>query len=210
MAMTTLEAHLASLEAQVGGTEKAISALVMNLKHLKKAVGYGHLADMDKSLPLVAQRAEEVRNVALSLSDAWSLDVTKHLEQGYLAELLQEADAQGVNLIERDGRLFCFPLPIMIDAREAAVRIGKKKEQRLRPKILVALLATMQKARLRFNARKFLDAIYQFIGACKARTGTRSKAGQDRRCRSPMSTRFLLCSPARVTRSKNSDATCCS
>jgi hypothetical protein len=161
MAMTTLEAHLASLEAQVGGTEKAISALVMNLKHLKKAVGYGHLADMDKSLPLVAQRAEEVRNVALSLSDAWSLDVTKHLEQGYLAELLQEADAQGVNLIERDGRLFCFPLPIMIDAREAAVRIGKKKEQRLRPKILVALLATMQKARLRFNARKFLDAIYQ-------------------------------------------------
>jgi hypothetical protein len=76
--MTTLEAHLVSLEAQIGGTENAISALVTTLKRLKKAVGYGHLAEINKNLPLVAQRAEEVRKVALPLSDAWSLDVTKH------------------------------------------------------------------------------------------------------------------------------------
>jgi hypothetical protein len=161
MAMTTLEAHLASLGAQVGRTESAISALATHLKHLKKAVGYGHLAEIDKSLPLVAERVEEARKVALTLSDAWNVDLNKYLEEGYVAELLKEANAQGVNLIERDGRLFCFPLPIAIDARDAAVRLGKKKEQRLRPKSLVALLATMQRARLRFNARKFLGAIYQ-------------------------------------------------
>jgi hypothetical protein len=152
--MTTLEAHLVSLEAQIGGTENAISALVTTLKRLKKAVGYGHLAEINKNLPLVAQRAEEVRKVALPLSDAWSLDVTKHLEHGYVAELLQEANAQGVNLIERDGRLFCFPFPIMIVAREAVVRLGKKKEHRLRPKSLLALLATMQKGAVEVQCAK--------------------------------------------------------
>jgi hypothetical protein len=159
--MTTLEARLVSLEVQIEGTENAIAALATTLKRLKKAVGSGHLTEMNKNLPLIAQRAEEVRTVTLALSDASRADLTKHLEHGYVTELLQEAKAQGVHLIERDGRLFCFPLSITISAGDAIVRLGKKKVRRLRPKSLVALLATMQGERLRFNPRKFLDAIYQ-------------------------------------------------
>lgn len=149
--MTTLEARLALLEAQVGAAENAALALAASLKRLQKAVDCGHLTEIDKSLPSVAQSAEEVRKLALALSEPWNPDVRQYLERGYVSELLQEAKTQGVHLIERDGRLFCFPFAITIDAREAIVRLGKKKEQRLRPKSLLAVLAAMQRKRLRFN-----------------------------------------------------------
>jgi hypothetical protein len=159
--MTTLEQRLAALEARLAETRKAAGALATGLQRLSKAAGQGHLAEIEKSLSLVTQRAEEVRQSAATLPGAWSSDARQYLDQEYVAELRNEARVQGVNLIERDGRLYCFPLALRLDPAERAVKIGKKREQRLRPKTLVATLAKMQKEKPRFNAPRILETLYQ-------------------------------------------------
>ena len=73
----------------------------------------------------------------------------------------QEAQAQGLKLVERDGRLYCFPTVLRIEPRELTIRVGSNRERRLRPKEIVVQLARTQQRKQRFNASKFLDALYQ-------------------------------------------------
>jgi hypothetical protein len=159
--MTTMEASIAAFETRVAEAQKSAAALTNALRQVKKAACSGHFADLDKGLGTIAERAELAQLAAAALPRAWDFDPKSYLENGYLEELKQEADGQGLNLIEKDGRLYCFPLVVKIDARESTVRIGSKRERRLRPKEIVHQLAAMQKRKQRFSVPRFLDALYQ-------------------------------------------------
>ena len=71
-----------------------------------------------------------------------------YLEGGYIQELKQEAQAQGLTLVERDGRLYCFPLVLRIEPRELTIRIGNKRDRCLRPKEIVSQLASTPRMQL--------------------------------------------------------------
>jgi hypothetical protein len=159
--MATLEASLTALEASVAEAQKSAETLAKALQGLRKAAGSGQLIEIEKSTAAVLQRAQEANQTASRIPAAWTIDSSAHLEREYVMELLKEAQSQGLPLVERDGRLYCFPQIIQVDAREKVVRIGKKREQRLRPKEFVRNLATMLKTRPRFNMQKFLDALHQ-------------------------------------------------
>lgn len=159
--MASLEASLAAFEEKVAEAQKSADALTKALRQLKKAAGSGHLSDLDKGVAAIAQRVQQAHSAASRISDSWNFDSKAYLEHDYVGELRREAQSQGLNLVERDGRLYCFPLVLRIEPREAAARIGTKRERRLRPKELVRHLAVMQKTTQRFNAQKFLDALYQ-------------------------------------------------
>ena len=64
-------------------------------------------------------------------------------------------------MFERNGRLYCFPLLLRIDANQSAVRIGRKIERTVRPSELVLLLAKAQKRPQRFREQAFLDLIWR-------------------------------------------------
>jgi hypothetical protein len=158
--MASLETSLAYLETKISEAQKITEALTKALRGLRKAASSGHLSDIEKGLAAIPSRAEQAQSSASELSAAWRFD-TKTLEKGYLAELQEEAKSQGLSLVERDARLYCFPLVLRLEPRETAVRIGSKREKRLRPKEVVRQLAAIQKKKQRFNVQKFLDALYQ-------------------------------------------------
>jgi hypothetical protein len=159
--MASLEASLAALEEKVADAQKSADTLTKALRQLKKAASSGHLSELEKGVVTIAQRAQQAHSAASGIPGAWDFDSKAYLEQGYLRELQQEAKSQGLNVVERDGRLYCFPLVLRLEPREATVRIGTKRERRLRPKELVRQLAAMQRNKQRFNAQRFLDALYQ-------------------------------------------------
>ena len=176
--MASLEASLAAFESQVAEAQKSAETLTKALRDLKKAASSGNLAELEKRLAAIAQRAQQAEAITSALSSAWEFDSKSYLEDGYLGELQEEAKSQGLNLVERDGRLFCFPHVLRLEPSEATVRIGSKREKRLRPKELVRQLAAMQKGKQRFNAQKFLDALYQVYRRIQGATWQKLENGR--------------------------------
>jgi hypothetical protein len=64
------------------------------------------------------------------------------------------------HFIERDERLFSFPVLIKVIPAERAVYINKVTEKRLRPSVLVNLLKDIQKKPPRFKPESFIEALH--------------------------------------------------
>jgi hypothetical protein len=122
----------------------------------------------------IAERGRQAEAAAQALSRAWDSDARAHLAENYAAELREEAASQDVQLFERDGRLYAFPLILRIDARDAAVRVGKKAVRTLRPKHLVKPLAAAQKRRGGLPARR--RPVYTVAYLCEATIDERIQA----------------------------------
>jgi hypothetical protein len=162
--MQRLELALAALEAKIADAQGAADALGKALKRLAVAAETGHIADLEKGLPAIAERGREAEAAARSLSGAWDFDVREYLSTNYSEELREEAAKQGINLFVRDGRLYAFPLLLKIEARDASVRIGKKLERRIRPNQMGKFLLAVQKRPQRFREDKFLALVYEVYG----------------------------------------------
>ncbi len=83
----------------------------------------------------------------------------------WLDELAAAAQAAGVVLVRRDGRVTAFPVALRLDGRAQGVRIGRRLERRIRPSFLVAQLKTLQQRPERFNARQFLDRLFRLYAS---------------------------------------------
>jgi len=166
--MRTLESALSSFEGNLSEAQRAADMLARAIRRLRGAAKSGQIGEIEKTLPIISQRAQEAAAATDDLADAWQFKVSEHLSAGYLDELREAASEAGLSLFEKDGRIYCFPLLLRIETREAAVRIGKKLERRIRPKELVRHLAAMQKRPQRFKEQQFLDLLYQ---AYKLKTG---------------------------------------
>jgi len=76
----------------------------------------------------------------------WGFDAPAYMADGrFLADLEAAAAGKGLRLFEKNGRIYCFPLLMRIDSKEAAAKIGKTVERRIRPSELVRILTVAQK-----------------------------------------------------------------
>lgn len=158
----TLEDALLGLETKIGNTAKGIDALATAVRKLRAEAKVGRINEIEKVLPLVQRRAEDVAVAVRDLADGWSFDATGYLANGqYLKELAAIAKMTGLDLFERDGRIYCFPLLLRIEPKESGVRIGRKIERRIRPSELTRLLAAAQQRPQRFTESQFLDLLYK-------------------------------------------------
>ncbi len=90
----------------------------------------------------------------------FDLDEAEHLASGAFAkELLAAAQSRGVAIFEEEDRLLCYPSLVRILPGEAAVEIDKVRERRLRPSVLVDVLAATQQRAPRFKPEQFLDSL---------------------------------------------------
>lgn len=167
--MPKLEEALIRLEGKLADVESAANALTKAVRRVRGAAKSGQVGDIEKGLPLVAQRAQEAAAATDTLDDSWQFIASEHLSTGFLDELRTAASEAGLSLFEKDGRIYCFPLLLRLEPRDAAVRIGKKLERRIRPKELVRLLAAMQRRPQRFKEQQFLELLYQ---AYRLKAGT--------------------------------------
>lgn len=159
--MAEFDDALEKLEASVSDAQRSAEALTKALRRLRGAARSGHVAEIDKGLAAVAQQGADAAEEARKLPAAWNFDIKSHFAAGYLDELNEAAAAAGIKLFEKDGRIYCFPLLLRLDAKGALIRVGKNLVRGIRPNELVRHLAAMQKRPQRFNEQQFLDVLHK-------------------------------------------------
>ncbi len=160
--MSDLESALTALEARIERTLKATKALGATIGRLRAAAKDGCLTDIEKALPVVRERADEAVSTARDLAETWTFDAAGYLDGGrFFHELQRAARSAGLQLFEKDGRIYCFPLLLRVESKDAALRIGKKLERRIRPRRLADALIAMQKRPQRFKEHEFLNVLYR-------------------------------------------------
>ena len=159
--MNEFESAFAGLDSRLAEGQKSIDALTNAFRRLRLAARNGNIAELEKGLAAVVELGREAALTVQALPGSWTFNARTYLGEGYAAELVAAAEEADIRLVERDGRLYAFPLLLRIDPREVAVRVGRKRERRIRPKELLKQVAAMQKRPQRFREQQFLDLLYR-------------------------------------------------
>jgi hypothetical protein len=167
-----LEAQLATTEERVDAALKASAALARELKKAKLAAARGQVRDMQRALTAASDLGSDASAAARAAAESYILDEQQHLASGdYARELLNSAAARGLAMFEADDRLLCYPSLIKVLPADAAVEIDRRRERRLRPSVLVDLLATAQSRPPRFRPEPFLESLEAGYDLVRARDG---------------------------------------
>lgn len=172
-----LEEALAASEEQVDVALKAVAAVTRELKKAKTGAARGQLRDLRRALSAATGLAEEALQATEGAASSFVLDEQEHLASGaYAKELLDVAAAQDVAMFEADERLLCYPSLIKVLPGDAAVEIDRRRERRLRPSLLVGLLAAAQARPPRFRPEPFLESLASGYDLVRAREQVREGA----------------------------------
>lgn len=156
----TFEETLAAAERTVDGVLKTAAAVTRDLRRALAGARTGQIRDARKALAAAQATATTLAEQARALHDGFDLDEQAYLASGaYTKELIVAAEAKGVTMFEEDDRLLCYPSLVRVLPGEAAVEIDKVRERRLRPSVLIGLLAKTQERAPRFKAEPFLDSL---------------------------------------------------
>jgi hypothetical protein len=171
------EATCATTEREVDAALRSANATVRELKRALAAARTGQVRDLRRALSAARTAAAGLADETRTLDDGFDFDEQAHLASGdYLKELLAEAEAQGVAIVEDDDRLLCYPSLLRLLPGDGAVEIDKVRERRLRPSVLVAALARAQERGPRFKAEAFLDSLRAAYDLVVVSQGTRADA----------------------------------
>lgn len=158
--MGGLEAALEVTEERVDAALKATAAVTRELKKAKTGAERGQLRELRRALGAATDLVRDAALVAEGAGASFDFDDQEHLESGsYAQELLEAAAAHDVAMFEADERLLCYPSLIKILPGDAAVEIDRRREKRLRPSVLVRLLAATQARPPRFQPKPFLESL---------------------------------------------------
>ena len=130
-------------------------------RKVQKAARDGNLRDLGTAFELMQKTQDVLRQQSSASRGAWVFDEESYLgSRAYIEELIESARASGLDIYERDDRLYSYPVLIRVLAKERAVRIDKQVERRVRPSILISHLKDIQKRPLRFAPEAFLKALF--------------------------------------------------
>jgi tetratricopeptide (TPR) repeat protein len=155
-----LEDSLARVEKALEASLKAAQNLQASLRKAKSAAKTGALRDLDKALAASSTAASEFGRQMEACKAAWTFDAEAYFNSGgYTSELFQAAADAGLQLSARDGSIACYPMLLRIAPKDLAVLIDRKPERRVRPTVLVRLLAQRQKQPAKMNVAALLETI---------------------------------------------------
>ena len=157
-----LEDTLSAWDEQLAGLERQAGQVLRAARRLRKAAQEGAVAGFASAISELRDNAAKLQAAVAQSTTAPDIDLAGAFASGaFLDELARAADAAGVTLIRRDGRISVYPLALRLEARAQAVRIGRKLERRIRPSFLARHLRALQQRPNRFNARSFLDRLFR-------------------------------------------------
>jgi hypothetical protein len=172
-----MEASLAATEREVDAALRSATATVRELKRALGAARSGHVRDLRKSLTAARDAARVLADDSRGIADDFDFDEQAYLASGgYVKELLAEAEAQGLSIVEDEDRLLCYPSLLRVLPGDAAVEVDKVRDRRLRPSVLVTALARAQDRGPRFKAEAFLDGLRSAYELLVSSTGKRVDA----------------------------------
>lgn len=167
--VTSFEAALSLTQGKAEAALKAAGTVTRELRKARAAAVNGQVRDLRRALEAAAGLAEELRASAQEARDSFDIDETSYLASGeYAKELLAMAPECGVALYEEDERLLSYPSIVRVLPGDSVVLIDRKRERRLRPSVLLGLLAAVQQRPARFRAEQFLESLaagYDLVAA---------------------------------------------
>jgi hypothetical protein len=164
-----------ALAAVQGGAEAALKAAVGVTGQLRKARGAaasGHVRELRRALDAAAAQAASLAAAARDLRAQYDFDEGAFMASGgYAKELLAVAEQRGVAMFEEDERLLCYPSIVRLVPGDTAVEIDRRRERRLRPSVLVGLLAARQAKPPKFRPEPFLESLAEGYELLVGRSG---------------------------------------
>jgi hypothetical protein len=168
----SLEAALARTEAATGRALRAAADLTKSLRRLHSAARVGNLRDLRATVAAIGQDARRAVDIVDAAAESWTLDDEDYLSSGrYTDELLAAARERGLQLFERDDRIYCYPVLVRVAASERSVFVDRARERRIRPSVLVEHLREVQRRPPRFRPEAFLESLFAAYGHLVRRHG---------------------------------------
>ncbi len=169
-----LEQALIRFEREASGAVRSLAAALREAKKLQAAAAGGLLREIRNGLDVAPKLADQASRAVADLRDAWTFDEQAHFaDGGFRAEVLAAAAEQGVQAFEADDRILSYPAIVQISASDTTVMVDKKKDRRVRPSVLVAMLKALQARPARFKAAAFLESLATAYDLAIARDGGR-------------------------------------
>ena len=162
--MVEFEQAFAGVEEAAQAAAQSAVGLAKLARQLEKAAKGGNIAAMKKAQGNLAAAIGSVGQATDHAANAWRLadeDEQDYLRDGYAAELRRIAQAHGLSLYERDGRLIASPSIVKVLPNERAVRIDRKRLATIRPSALVNFLRESQTKRSAYTNEAFLEALHK-------------------------------------------------
>jgi len=172
----SLERALSDLEAHAESAVRALQAAAKAAKRVQAAAATGLLRDVAQGIDATVRLAAEAAGTAADLRSGWAFDAEAHLASGeYTKELLATAADAGLPMFELDDRLLSYPSIVSVSPSDASVVIDKKKDRRLRPSVVVGLLAAISQRPPKFKPEPFLEALAKAYDLVAPRPGATVK-----------------------------------
>ena len=157
----TLEKKLAGIEEEIGAASKLIAPLNSLLKKCLLATKQGQLKELMSSIEQAEKTAAVLKQQISNIKNGWDINDQAYIaSRAFIDEIIGLAREKGLNLYERDERIYCYPVIVRVLPSDRAIRIDKLIDKRIRPSVIVNHLKDIQKRPLRFNASTFIESIY--------------------------------------------------
>ena len=170
----TFEGTMTAVERALDAALKAAAAATRELRRARVGAKNGQVRDLRKALHAAHATASGLADEVRAVDAGFDFDENEYLASGaYTKELLAAAAAAGVAMYEEDERLLCYPSLLRVLPGDAVVDIDRVRERRLRPSVLVGLLAAGQERAPRFKPEAFLDSLrggYELVVARDGKT----------------------------------------
>lgn len=173
----TFEVMLRQTQAGTEAAVKSAGSVTRELRKARAAAVTGQVRELRRSLDAAISQASDLLSAAREARAAFDLDEAEYLASGdYAKELLALAAERDLSMYEEDERLLSYPSIIRVIPADAAVEIDRRRERRLRPSVLLDMLAAAQGRPARFRADQFLESIASGYDLVAARAGNKPDA----------------------------------
>ena len=177
MPAAKFESTLSASEEQAAAALKAAAAVTRELRKAKAGAASGQMREMRRALGAAASLADELSVAVAEVRAASEFDEETYLASGeYAKELLDLAAERGVGMFEEDERLLSYPSLVRVLASDSAIEIDRRRERRLRPSVVIDVLATAQQRPPRFRPEPFLESLEGGYELVIAKEGKRADA----------------------------------
>jgi hypothetical protein len=173
----TFERALADTEGGVSAALRGAATVTRELRKARVGAKNGQVREVRRAVAAAESAAAALLEAAQAVQSSFDLDEQDYLASGaYAKELLEAGSAAGLAMYEEDERILCYPSLVRVLPSDAAVEIDRKRERRLRPSVLVGLLAATQSSPPRFKPDGFLDSLRTAYDLVIARDGKKPHA----------------------------------
>ncbi len=174
---TSFESVLSQAHGSTEAALKSAGNLTRELRKAKVAAASGQVRELRRALDVALGQAGELLAAVQQSRTGFDFDETAYLASGeYAKELLAMAAEQGVDMYEEDERLLSYPSIVRVIPGDSAVEIDRQRERRLRPSVLLGLLAAKQQRPPKFHAEQFLESLASGYDLVVAQAGKKADA----------------------------------